>query len=65
MEKLNTKNNKPFIVKGTIQDTTNNVIQQQKYNSALERWKFAIENTGVEFGIMTLSIIFLFNRINF
>jgi PAS domain S-box-containing protein len=44
--KVEYKNNKPFIVKGTTQDTTNNVIQQQKYNSALERWKFAIENTG-------------------
>ena len=40
------QNNEPVKLKGTLQDVTEKVKQDQLFNTVNERWKFAIENTG-------------------
>lgn len=44
--KLILKENKPFIIKGTIQDITEKKLQEIEYNISNERWRFAVENSG-------------------
>lgn len=40
------KNNKPILIRGTVQDITETVLKDLKFATEEARWKFAIENSG-------------------